>query len=135
MLRYALLRILGAIPTILLVIAIAFLMVHAAPGGPFDEERMLPPEIERNVERAYHLDEPFGDPSALPTYYVCREAVKYVKVCLSGDGGDELFAGYRSYLGEYWYRRYMLIPVMFQSLFQYLYLWWSVLFPSRCYHY
>ena len=57
MLRYALLRILGAIPTLLLVIAIAFLMVHAAPGGPFDAERVLPPEIEANIERAYHLDE------------------------------------------------------------------------------
>jgi oligopeptide transport system permease protein len=44
LLRYALLRILGAIPTLLLVIAIAFLMVHAAPGGPFDSERALPPE-------------------------------------------------------------------------------------------
>ena len=57
MLRYALLRILGAIPTLLLVIAIAFLMVHAAPGGPFDSERALPPEIEANVRRAYNLDE------------------------------------------------------------------------------
>ena len=43
MLRYALKRILGAIPTLLLVIAIAFLMVHAAPGGPFDSARALPP--------------------------------------------------------------------------------------------
>ena len=57
MLRYALKRFLGAIPTLLLVIGIAFLMVHAAPGGPFDAERMLPPEIEANIERAYHLDE------------------------------------------------------------------------------
>lgn len=57
MLRYALMRILGAIPTLLLVIAVAFLMVRAAPGGPFDSERALPPEIEANVERAYHLDE------------------------------------------------------------------------------
>jgi oligopeptide transport system permease protein len=56
-LRYALLRILGAIPTLLLVIAIAFLMVHAAPGGPFDSERALAPAIEQNVEHYYHLDE------------------------------------------------------------------------------
>jgi len=56
-LRYALMRIIGAIPTLLLVIAIAFLMVHAAPGGPFDSARALPPEIQENVERAYHLDE------------------------------------------------------------------------------
>jgi len=57
LLRYAYLRILGAIPTLLLVIAIAFLMVHSAPGGPFDAARVLPPEIERNIERAYHLDD------------------------------------------------------------------------------
>ena len=57
MLRYALKRILGAVPTLLLVIAIAFLMVHAAPGGPFDAARALPPDIEENVQRAYHLDE------------------------------------------------------------------------------
>jgi asparagine synthase (glutamine-hydrolysing) len=48
-------------------------------------------------EVAYHLDEPFGDPSALPTYMVCREARKHVTVCLSGDGSDEVFAGYRRY--------------------------------------
>jgi oligopeptide transport system permease protein len=58
MLRFALLRILGAIPTLLLVIVLAFLMVHAAPGGPFDDERALPPENARNLEAAYHLDEP-----------------------------------------------------------------------------
>ncbi len=58
MLRYAILRILQAIPTLLLVIAIAFLMVHAAPGGPFDSERVLSAEIERNIDNAYHLDEP-----------------------------------------------------------------------------
>lgn len=58
MLRYALKRIIGAIPTLLLVIAIAFLMVHTAPGGPYDAERVLPPEIEANVARVYHLDEP-----------------------------------------------------------------------------
>ena len=57
MFRYALLRILGAIPTLFLVVAIAFLMVHAAPGGPFDAERALPPEIEKNIASAYHLDE------------------------------------------------------------------------------
>ncbi|MBU4372319.1 MAG: asparagine synthase (glutamine-hydrolyzing) [Proteobacteria bacterium] len=56
------------------------------------------------------LDEPFGDSSAVPTYVVARETVRDVTVALSGDGGDELFAGYRMYKGEAWYRRYCLIP-------------------------
>jgi len=57
LLRYTLLRVLGAIPTLLLVIVLAFLMVHAAPGGPFDDERVLPADVEANIARAYHLDE------------------------------------------------------------------------------
>jgi oligopeptide transport system permease protein len=58
MLRYALLRVVGAIPTLFLVVLVAFLMVRAAPGGPFDTDRVLPEEIAANIERAYHLDEP-----------------------------------------------------------------------------
>ena len=58
MLRYALTRLLGAIPTLLLVIVLAFLMVHAAPGGPFDDERVLPPETRAALEAKYRLDEP-----------------------------------------------------------------------------
>ena len=58
MLRYTLLRLLGAIPTLMLVITLAFLMVHAAPGGPFDDERVLPADVAANIQAAYHLDEP-----------------------------------------------------------------------------
>jgi len=76
MLRYTLLRLLGAIPTLFLVIVLAFLMVHAAPGGPFDDERALPPEIEANIARAYHLDEP------LP-----QQFLRYVYGLLQGDLG------------------------------------------------
>ncbi len=66
MLRYALLRLLGAIPTLFFIIVLAFLMVHAAPGGPFDSERVLPPEIEANIKAYYHLDEPL--PARLVRY-------------------------------------------------------------------
>ena len=48
-------------------------------------------------ELVAYFDEPFADPSAVPTYYVAREARRFVKVCLSGDAGDELFAGYDQY--------------------------------------
>jgi oligopeptide transport system permease protein len=58
LLRYSLRRLLGAIPTLLLLIAFAFLMIRAAPGGPFSAERDLSPEIEANLRAAYHLDEP-----------------------------------------------------------------------------
>ena len=58
MLAYSFRRLLGAIPTLLILIAFAFLMIRAAPGGPFDTERKLLPEIEANLRTAYHLDEP-----------------------------------------------------------------------------
>ncbi len=76
MLRYTLLRVLGAIPTLLLVIILAFLMVHAAPGGPFDDERVLPADVEANIARAYKLDEP------LP-----KQLLRYLGGLVQGDLG------------------------------------------------
>lgn len=58
MLRYSLRRLIGSLPTLLLLTAFAFFMIRAAPGGPFDTERQLLPEIEANLRAAYHLDEP-----------------------------------------------------------------------------
>lgn len=58
MLRFIVLRLLGAIPTLFIIIAMAFFIMRAAPGGPFDQERSLPPEIERNILAAYDLDKP-----------------------------------------------------------------------------
>lgn len=58
MFRLALARLASAIPTLILLIALAFFMMRAAPGGPFDSERVLPPEVQAQLEQAYHLDEP-----------------------------------------------------------------------------
>ncbi|KAA9131643.1 oligopeptide ABC transporter permease OppB [Marinihelvus fidelis] len=56
--RHAGRRLLGLLPTLLLLITIVFFMVRVAPGGPFDAEKALPPEIQANLEARYHLDEP-----------------------------------------------------------------------------
>lgn len=51
-------RILTSIPTLLVIVTIAFFMIRIAPGGPFDQERALPAQIEKNVLKAYNLDQP-----------------------------------------------------------------------------
>lgn len=61
MLRYTLRRLAGAIPTLLIIVTLSFLLLHAAPGGPFDSQRQLLPEIKANIDRAYHLDEPLWE--------------------------------------------------------------------------
>ena len=65
MLRYFIRRLLVAIPTLLVIVTAAFFLMRVAPGGPFDGERRLPPEVEQNLLRAYKLDQPlyrqYGD--------------------------------------------------------------------------
>lgn len=61
MLRYVLRRFAGAIPTLFVIITVAFFLMRAAPGGPFDKERKVPPEIEKALMVKYHLDEPLVD--------------------------------------------------------------------------
>ena len=51
-------RIAGVIPTLLIIVTISFFLIRMAPGGPFDSEREIPPEIAANLEAVYHLDEP-----------------------------------------------------------------------------
>jgi len=58
MLSYAIRRILGAVPTLFIIVTLTFFMMRLAPGGPFDSARRLPPEIEHNIKAAYNLDKP-----------------------------------------------------------------------------
>ncbi len=58
MFSYAVKRLLGAIPTLFIIITLTFFMMRIAPGGPFDSQRRLPPEIEHNIKAAYNLDKP-----------------------------------------------------------------------------
>jgi len=58
MARHTFRRLLGLIPTLLMLITVAFFLIRVAPGGPFDAEKTLPPEVEANLHAKYHLDEP-----------------------------------------------------------------------------
>ena len=69
-------RLATSLPTLLIVITLSFFMMRLAPGGPFDQERPLPPEILKNVQEAYHLDE------SLPQQYF-----RYLGGLLRGDFG------------------------------------------------
>lgn len=84
MLRYTVLRLLGAVPTLFLLITLAFFLIRAAPGGPFDAEKALPPEIEANLRAAYHLDEP-----------LVQQFARYVGNLARGDFGPSF--QYRDY--------------------------------------
>ena len=67
-------------------------------GTEHHEMMVRPDSVELVSKLVRHFDEPFGDSSAIPTYLVSEFAARYVKVALTGDGGDELFAGYESFL-------------------------------------
>jgi len=58
LLAYSFKRLISAIPTLFIMIAVAFFMIRVAPGGPFDTEKSVPPEIQANLEKAYNLDKP-----------------------------------------------------------------------------
>ena len=58
MIRYFLSRLAGAIPTLFIIVTVTFFLMRAAPGGPFDQEQTLPPEIMANLQSAYGLDRP-----------------------------------------------------------------------------
>jgi asparagine synthase (glutamine-hydrolysing) len=91
-------------------------------GTQHEEEIVSPDAVNLLEELARFFDEPFADPSAIPTYLVSRSARQRVKVALSGDGGDEAFGGYFRYVHDLreanlrsrlpgWLRRHALGPL------------------------
>jgi oligopeptide transport system permease protein len=76
MLRFIIRRVLMGIPVLVTVATLTFLIMHWVPGGPFDTEKILPPEIIANIEAKYHLDKP------LPLQYLL-----YMKQLIQGDLG------------------------------------------------
>jgi oligopeptide transport system permease protein len=75
-LRYTARRLLGAVPTMLVIVTLAFLLLHAAPGGPFDSAKRMLPEIQKSIEAKYHLDEPLW-----------RQYLRYLADLARGDLG------------------------------------------------
>src|SRR5689334_6727115 len=60
MLAFSVRRILGLIPALLVIVTVSFFILRLAPGGPFDQEHALPPQIRANLDRAYGLDQPLA---------------------------------------------------------------------------
>ncbi|WP_250523254.1 MULTISPECIES: oligopeptide ABC transporter permease OppB [unclassified Caballeronia] len=73
---YTLRRVLLTLPTLLIVVTICYLLLHATPGGPFDGERKIPAEVLANLQAKYHLDEPLW-----------KQYVFYLRDLLHGDLG------------------------------------------------
>ena len=76
MLTYVVRRLLTAIPTLFVIVTLAFFLIRIAPGGPFNQERGLSPEVKANLERAYGLDDPLW-----------RQYLNYLNNLLHGDFG------------------------------------------------
>ena len=76
MLRLSIRRLLSAIPTLMVIATLSFLLLHATPGGPFDSDRLLVPQIQHSIEARFHLDEP-----------VWRQYLRYLSDLAHGDLG------------------------------------------------
>jgi oligopeptide transport system permease protein len=76
MLGYFLRRLGGAIPTLFIIVTLSFFLIRAAPGGPFDQEQSLPPDILANMQSAYGIDQP-----------VWVQYARYLRALAHGDFG------------------------------------------------
>ena len=79
MLKLALRRVAALVPTLLIIVTVSFAIIRLAPGGPFDEEQGVSPEVRANLERLYGLDQP------LPVQYL-----RYLRALAHGDFGPSL---------------------------------------------
>jgi asparagine synthase (glutamine-hydrolysing) len=85
-------------------------LVAAHFNADYHEIVVAPEVVELLPKVIWHMDEPVADAAAISTYIICQAARENLKVLLSGQGGDEVFAGYRVYLGERLHRRLSLVP-------------------------
>lgn len=99
-------------------------------GTDHYEEIVRPDALAILPDLVSHFGEPFGDSSAIPTFYVSKLAKNQVKMVLSGDAGDELFAGYESYTNR-WTRNLNPVPEHLSPLKKSLYSGLNNLFPKR----
>ncbi|MGB8326080.1 MAG: oligopeptide ABC transporter permease OppB [Steroidobacteraceae bacterium] len=79
MIAYALRRIAGLVPTLFAIVTVSFFVIRLAPGGPFDEEQTLPPEIKANLQATYGLDQPLA-----------AQYGRYLRALVHGDFGPSL---------------------------------------------
>ena len=105
---------------------ISYARIVAEQFGTIQREVVVTPQLVRELLPSYlsYIDEPYGDGSAIPTYYVCQLAKDEVVVVLSGEGGDEAFAGYETYTAYQvsqwfrhvprWFRQGLLAPLVEQ---------------------
>lgn len=93
-----------------------FARVAAKHFGTEHHEFVVTPDLVETIdELVWHFDEPFADSSAIPTFMVSKMAREFVTVVLSGDGGDELFAGYSRYAIEQRRSKWGRLPKPFRA--------------------
>src|SRR5271163_4596710 len=97
----------------------SYARIVAQKFGTEHHEMILEPDVVQTVEHlTSSLEEPFGDSSMLPTYYVSQMARQFVTVALSGDGGDEVFAGYDRYRIHADHRIFERVPEWARSFYR-----------------